>query len=33
MNIRTATMADLEAISGVETECFPKKEKMIEFIG
>ena len=26
MNIRTATMADLEAISSVEVECFPMSE-------
>ena len=37
MNIRTATMADLEAISSVEVECFPmseapSKEQFIERI-
>lgn len=26
MNIRTATMSDLEAIAGVEAQCFPESE-------
>lgn len=38
MNIRTATMSDLDAIAGVEAQCFPEseaatKEKFIERIG
>lgn len=38
MNIRTATMSDLDAIAGVEAQCFPEseaatKEEFIERIG